>query len=546
MDECLVTDGDQNRVRSCVLFSEQAYVTREASCTLEKGLQRISLELGAIDVDGDSAQARVFGAGEILSVQYQERPTSEHVQSKIQAMIDERLGLGREKALLEGRKRIVERGEKLLESVASFSKVQVPQEIQTHLPEREQLQQLLEFIDENGNGLLERERKLNHELERVDREMDRLAQRARQLRAPAQRNRKQIEILFDAAEAGKVRVEASYLVGRVSWKPVYKVDVPLELTGAELVRFASIVQNSGEDWADVELVLSDALPSRSGVLPQPRVWRLRAPAPVSLPPMAAGGAPEAAMASADFSVMEQDLEEDEVLPEGMNMSLLEEPEAEYAVAEKRASHTAFEYQLPMPVSLPSDQADTLLPIERSGLEGEFRHYCVPRSDPLAYLVFAIQPGADWLPGRINIHMAGRYVGHAQLSERQAGEELLLNLGPDRGVKLELEKATDKLVETFFGKVDRNQLNRELVWRVRAENLKPDTLRLWVHDSLPVSSTDRFQVKGVEISPKPDERDWHDKEGVLLWKLEIRPSETRELMIGYTLHYPRDNPPVLEF
>ena len=153
-------------------------------------------------------------------------------------------------------------------------------------------------------------------------------------------------------------------------------------------------------------------------------------------------------------------------------------------------------------------------------------------------------GADsaLLAGRLNIHFGGRFIGSTVLAEKRAGEDLLINLGADRAVKAHREKITDKLTETFFGMVDRSSVARELEFRMVVENLKDQSIRMRIADSVPVSKTDRIQVKGLEMSPEPDVKDWKQREGVTLWDFEVDAGSTREISVKFFVKHPRDTLP----
>jgi len=61
-----------SQIKEVILFSNQALVKREAKADLRKGLNHILIELQAFQVDRDSVTAKVFGEGEIYSVQFKE------------------------------------------------------------------------------------------------------------------------------------------------------------------------------------------------------------------------------------------------------------------------------------------------------------------------------------------------------------------------------------------------------------------------------------------------------------------------------------------
>ena len=60
-----IGEDQGNRIVEAVVFSDQAYLKRQARVQVEAGLNRILMELQAFSVDRDSAQAKVYGQGEI-------------------------------------------------------------------------------------------------------------------------------------------------------------------------------------------------------------------------------------------------------------------------------------------------------------------------------------------------------------------------------------------------------------------------------------------------------------------------------------------------
>ena len=65
-----------------------------------------------------------------------------------------------------------------------------------------------------------------------------------------------------------VKLKVSYLVSNATWAPSYDVRVQADETRMKLLYYGNISQNSGEDWNNVELVLSTARPSSGGTLPK--------------------------------------------------------------------------------------------------------------------------------------------------------------------------------------------------------------------------------------------------------------------------------------
>ena len=142
---------------------------------------------------------------------------------------------------------------------------------------------------------------------------------------------------------------------------------------------------------------------------------------------------------------------------------------------------------------------------------------------------------------MNVHFGGRFVGKTFLSEKKPGQEFDLNLGADREVKVRREKIKDKIKETFFGKIQRDTIVREMAYKITLENLKNKAIKVEIIDSIPVSRTDKIEIKDLVITPKPKKEDYQDQEGVMLWEFDSKPGEKGEINIEFVITYPKDAP-----
>ena len=71
---------------------------------------------------------------------------------------------------------------------------------------------------------------------------------------------------LEAAQAGEVELQLSYLVRGPKWVPTYDIRVDSESRKLDVKYFALVRQNTGEDWGDVALKLSTANPGWEGVM----------------------------------------------------------------------------------------------------------------------------------------------------------------------------------------------------------------------------------------------------------------------------------------
>jgi uncharacterized protein (TIGR02231 family) len=291
--------------------------------------------------------------------------------------------------------------------------------------------------------------------------------------------------------------------------------------------FANILQKSGETWRSANVTVSNAIPLKGVRLPSLSSWILDIPRPMAQVTgrsvaVAKKAAPGAMMADEEIEVVKKT------------------EEAAFAKAEVRQFPLSFEYVLPQPVDIESREKETILPLFTKSLQGNILHYIVPQKSLHTYLIARISADSELLPGPLNVYFGGRYVGKTRLIEKRAGESFDLALGADRQVTVKREKIRDKIKETtFFGKVERDTVVREVAYKMTLENLKKTPVEVQVLDHIPVSRTDRIEVNNVAISPEPIVKNYNDREGVMLWKLELAPSEKREIDIGFVVTYPKE-------
>ena len=512
-----------SQIKEVTLFSNQALVKREAKVKIHKGLNELFLELQAFRVDGDSVSARVFGKGEIFSVQFKEIYLKESPQENIKALEQRIKELKKLRRILLDEKSVFNKKEKFLSSIIDFSQTQVPQDIKTSFPKIEDLEKTLAFLSDNFQIINGKKQSLDTRIEKIDEEIRVLEKELASLKRPRQKTKKVIEVLFNSKKEQAVKIEASYLVYDAFWQPFYKVDVPLNLEEVDLTMFSKIKQKTGEDWKNIALSLSNVIPLKGVGLPLPRSWILDVERPRK----------KAARAYLRKQAVEVPAEEMGVVTD--------KEEAKFVHAQKKELPLSFEYQMPQALNIQSKDKETLLPLFSKTLKGEFLYFAVPKIKPLTFLVCSASADKELLNGPLNVYFSGRFIGKTFLSEKRAGEEFNMSLGADREVKVKREKIKDKIKETFFGKIERKTVIREMAFKITLENIKEKPIKIRVVDSIPVSRTDKIEVKDLEITPAPVEKDYQDKEGVLLWEFQLKPGDKQEINMGFVVTYPKGEP-----
>jgi uncharacterized protein (TIGR02231 family) len=509
-----------SKITNADVYFDQARITRKGSASVDQGVNRLLLEVKAFSLDADSVTAKVIGEGRILGVQVTRMPVVDSPRQKIKDLEDRRQHLADQRQVIEDEKKALKRQEMFLDSIVDFSKTQVSEQMQTQMPSLDQLDATRNFLGRQYGQIMEKARDAQKGLDQITRQIKQVDRELEMLRGREDKTTSAIEIMFDSQAAQSLEIEAQYMVKNAGWSPVYRAMAADEKNGVDLSMMARIRQQTGEDWNDVSLSVSTAVPVRGGRLPEISPWYLDIQKPVvrkarelrtdSLNEMALGSAQKSA--------------------------------APMAEAEKHTTAVSFEYSLPMPVSIASRQDRTLLPVFTKNLNGKFYHLAVPGLTSKAYLVCEAEADSELLAGPVQIFFQGRYVGSMSFGSQSPGEPFVLGLGEDSSVKVKREKIRDHRKETaFFGKIERDSIIRELEYRLTVENLRQKPVKIYVNDRVPVSRTDRIEVKDIKLSPEPQKRDLNDGPGVMQWQMEILPQDSKQIQISFTVTYPKDMP-----
>lgn len=526
-----------SEIKEVVLFTNQALITRTTTTKVKAGLNEILIETQSFNLDRDSIQAVVYGKGEVYSVQFREVHLKEQPQVNIRELISKLEGFQDRRKSLVNKKEVLDRKNDFLNSFIDFAQSQVPQDLKTQFPKLDNLKKSLNFLDESYDSINKDDEDLSRRIRELDKEIALVKQELSAVRGQGRKTKKVIEILFNSSKAQRIKIEVTYLVYNAYWSPFYKVNVPKGLKDVNLAMFAKIRQKTGEDWENVRLSISNIIPLKGVSLPKLNSWYLN----LSMPRVQAEAS--AYKKRKFFAKAAKSQPMQFRLADRLNREVLYDAEefskkADFVSAQAKKLPLSFEYELPQAFSLESKKIEAILPIFSKTLKGEFSYYAIPKISALTFLVCKTSADEEFLSGPLNVHFAGRFIGKTHLSEKKAGEEFNLSLGADRQVKVKREKIKDKVKETFFKKISRQTIIRDVVLKITVENLKSKPVKIKILDNIPVSQTDRIEVKNLQISPEPNKKNYQDREGVNLWNLKLKPKEKKEIIIKFTLTYPK--------
>jgi len=376
----------------------------------------------------------------------------------------------------------------------------------------------LSFLEEKRLAYQGKIRQSDEKTEKLRRDLTRVTLQFNAETQSARNSSTEVEVSFARAGQSNGKIELEYMVGNVSWNGVYDLRGSAEGNEFQLVSHAIIRQSTGENWKNVAVTLSTAKPATAlspGIL-QP--WRVSGSNFFASRPDAKRASGKLAATSA------ADREE-----------VAGESPAEGADYSDSAETTTVSITLPGRENIQSDNSDHRVTLSTAPLKGTLTHVAVPSLSSYVYLKARLKnTSAAPVVGTMNAFLDGSFVGAITLKTPAAvGEEFDVFLGVDQRMQLKrtLKRGDVENSGLFGGKVE--VLNQ---WEIEVSNFTKKPRQVVVYDQFPVSADPGISTKFIGSSRGDMQR---DANGMLVWKIDIKPGEKIKYDFSYSLTFPKD-------
>ncbi|EQA73398.1 mucoidy inhibitor MuiA family protein [Leptospira noguchii] len=325
-----------------------------------------------------------------------------------------------------------------------------------------------------------------------------------------------ILVSFTGTEKKEGRLNLTYQSGKVSWKPFYSVS----MDGKEKVEFeyfAEINQESGEDWKNINLLLSTSSPDVSGRRPRLSSQRLY---------------DQKKQTNKDgiVAIQGQNLaEESNVAPE------VESPEAEMT-GRSEESGSGFLFRYSKPVTLLSRKESKKISLASFVTEAAFTTLYVPslKRYPLIKGIFKNVSGFPILPGEVAVFRQAGMVGTSNFGYVSPGEKAEISFGSENEIRAIYRKESNQTKE---GILSGTKIIEKSI-RVELENFGKESRTISFQESIPVSGVENVKVL-IDSNTTPGHSEIKKDSGILEWKLDLKPNQKQEIKLKYRVSFPAD-------
>jgi uncharacterized protein (TIGR02231 family) len=510
-------------MRQVTVFPDRAQLNHEGTVEIPAGKTILSLKGLSPYIDAQSIQAKGFGDFIVLSVNHQnnylqnleDTPEMKNIQSQIESL---KLKVEDEKAAISVLKEkeaflVANRGILVKETTFSIEQLKGVIEIYTSNMEQVTL------------TILKKTRLIKEYEEQITALQQQISNRSARQELPS--GEIQITVTSEKQLTGKFNL--SYIVTNAGWYPTYDIRVDDITKPVEIFYKANVFQNTGVPWKDVKLSFSNATPWVAGNIPVQYPWYVDfyTPAP---PP-----APRGKLSTAkriDAPMIAESVSRDELRIE-------EFAEAATVDVEKRVGETTITFDVALPYSIPDNGDFQTIEIQSTSTPAEYKYVTVPRLSTVAYLTANIP---DWAKqslqtGEATLYFENSYVGKSTLNVNQLTDTLVLSLGNDNSILVKREKRKDFTSRRVIG----SNKTETYSYLISVRNNKSNPVKITVSDQLPLSSNSDIIIEPVELSGGK----LIPETGFISWDVDIKPNETREFILTYSVKYPKNLTVILD-
>jgi uncharacterized protein (TIGR02231 family) len=357
--------------------------------------------------------------------------------------------------------------------------------------------------------------------------------------ATARKSTTELRATVRADAAGSVPIELEYQMADAGWQWQYEARLDTKAKTLALIRQAELRQGTGEDWKNIELVVSTSRPTMNAATPRLASLFLELRSPYSYD----GGGDSidevvvTGVRSRSRRYVPQKRERSSA-GVGAQAAAPAPPPPPKLEADVYATDFVADYKIPGRVSVVSDRQARIYPIGDDELAVELVARANLAAARSAFLEAKIKYKGD-VPidsGVVQLFRDDAYVGQAGLPLVLPNDEMRMPFGADDRVRIlvrdEQQDSGDR------GIVNKTQVDQHKR-RFEVTSFHTVEIPIEIVDRVPVPRNEDIKVEILEGATPPTEKNLEGLQGVYLWRLAGTPRKTETIRHYYSVRFPRD-------
>ncbi len=312
-------------------------------------------------------------------------------------------------------------------------------------------------------------------------------------------------------------IQLSYFSNAATWSAAYDIKADKLNQPISLVYKANIQQNTGLDWNKVKLSLSTGNPTLGNAAPLLATWLLQFGAPAAF-----SGSQEVAAFNTIQASKSYMLKPAKSKAESLD---------DYISTSESPVATIFNIDLPYTIA--ANYKVHAVGLQTRELNTLYKHYAVPRLDPDVFLLAELTgfENLNLIPGPANILFENKFVGKTMLNPYLTEDTINVSIGRDKRITVKREKVFDQSGVKMLGATKKQTFAYELT----VKNGKSEKIELLLKDQIPSSTDNAVSVELIQS----DQATLNPDNGVLTWRLDLKPGEIKKVRFSYSVKYPKE-------
>jgi uncharacterized protein (TIGR02231 family) len=351
----------------------------------------------------------------------------------------------------------------------------------------------------------------------------------------------QIIVTMMAETAMIAEISVNYFVNQASWVPSYDLRASKETSTIELKHRASVTQNTGLDWKNVNLVLSTGNPNQTSEKPNlnPFFLTYEQAIPIGSNYDYNGGKLKNSNAQqTQVQVIGFPSEKTPSTPSPHSEKKREDGDRDGKdlndFVNVQDNLLRIEYNIALKCNIESGNSPRNVVIQSKNIPTTYTYSVVPKLDPDVFLMARI---TDWenmnlVAGAARVYFDNSFIGESYINPRNTNDTLQLNFGRDKSIVVNRTKVKDKCREKLFNDHKFSAKTYEITIR----NTKNAPIRLIVEDQMPV--TKELDIK-IDYTENSNATKFNPETGKLTWDLTVKPKDTKKITFSYEVKYAKD-------
>jgi hypothetical protein len=567
----------KSRIVKVTVYPSNALVTREVEVPAGQGLA----ELVVPDLPIRTVDTSLYSEGSegirVLSTRFRTRPVLEDTREDVRKLEDQKkkLQIAAEKIVSEMGS--IKQNMQMLSKLEKFTESTVAHAADKGGVNGDAAITMAKYIMEQRADKAKEELALKQQLDTNHENMAFVQRKLADLTAGSTRVERDAVIIVDRENGGGT-LRLNYLVDQASWAPQYKLRAGATSKDAvQLDYLAGVTQQSGEDWAGVDVTLSTAQPMLNAAPPELTKLEVTVVARATLPggglgPQGqAGGMPgrpgmprpeafapqapreleqralklrsEAAQNYNSLNVKDASRQLNEAAALDQNRELMktrEELVAENARMPGRgpgaAEGPSVTYHLKARLTIPSRKDEQVIEVAKLKLEPKYYYKAVPVLARHVYRLADLTNGSAYvlLPGEATMYQGADFVGRMSMPLVAIGEEFTAGFGVDPQLQIQ-RQMVDRTKATQGG----NQVLK-YEYRILVSSYKKEPVKVQVWDRLPHAEAEAAGVTLVKATPEVSKDALYQREcrpnNLLRWDLDVEPNRSGERAVAINYEF----------